>query len=291
MRFKLFRKKPDDFDYVVLRSCITCANSFSGKYCSVCGEKVLEPSDKSLRNFFGGIFNAFTFIDNKFFYTLRLMLARTGYVTHQYINGIRVPFIRPISMFFVVNLIYFLFPWADTFNSRLVTQMNYLPHSGMATTIVTERIERENVTLQEFTMQYDQQSTSMAKLLLILFVMLMAVPFMALNYSRDKYFADHLATSLEFSSVSILLCIIIVPWTISLFGSLLKFSVDEILSDRIYTIITAIICFLIFSLMERRVYNQRFILAVAKAIILLPCLYCSLQAYRIILFFVTIWTM
>lgn len=291
MHIKFLRQKPDTFDYNAPRTCLTCGSSFSGKYCNVCGEKVLEPSDKSLRNFFGGILNALTFIDNKFFYTLRLMLTRTGYVTSQYIKGVRVPFIRPLSMFFVVNLIYFLCGTGDTFNSSLIAQMNYFPHKRIATTAVTEHIERDKITLEEFTLQYNRQSTSIAKMLLIVFVMLAAVPFMLLNYTRERYFVDHLMTSLEFCSVIILISLILLPWLIIFLGAIFQFSIKTILNDRIYTIIAALICFLFLCLMERRVYGQRYLLAVVKAIVLVPCLFYVLQAYRIILFFVTMWTL
>ena len=143
MQLPIFKKKYDSFDYSTTRICKTCDNNFSGKSCNICGEKVIEPSDKSFYRFLGSILNEFTFLDNKFLYTLRLMLLKTGFVTRQYIEGTRIKFVKPLSMFFVVNLIYFLFATADTFNSQLTTQINYLPHSTIAKKMVEKRLEKE----------------------------------------------------------------------------------------------------------------------------------------------------
>src|SRR5688572_17254368 len=149
MPFQFLKKKQDSFDFSMPRTCKSCHNNFAGKFCNVCGERILEPADKSFYSFLRSILGEFTFLDNKFFYTLSLMLSKTGDVSRQYIDGIRTKFIKPISMFFVVNLLYFLFPTADTFNSQLTTQINYLPHSGIAKNIVEKRLEKEKITLKE----------------------------------------------------------------------------------------------------------------------------------------------
>jgi len=222
------------------------------------------------------------------------MLSKTGDVSRQYIDGIRTKFIKPISMFFVVNLLYFLFPTADTFNSQLTTQINYLPHSGIAKNIVEKRLEKEKITLKEFEVSYNDQSTDMAKLLHIVFVVLLAVPIMILNFSNERYFIDHLTTSLEFNSLTILIVLIAIPWSIIWLDGILTSStqmISSILNDRIYTFIAASICGILFYFIERRVYNQKILWAVIKSIVLLPCTLFVLQVYRALLFFVTMWTL
>ncbi len=294
MPIGFLKKKPDLFDYSASRLCKSCERTFSGKFCNVCGEKIIEPADKSIVYFFGSILNAFTALDDKFFYTLRLMLVKTGYVTREYINGRRVPFIKPLSMFFVVNLIYFLFPVADTFNSQLTTQMNYLPYRRIATQMVTAKIVREQGTLEDFRIRYDQQSTSLAKLLLIVFVFLVAIPLMVLNFSKEKYFIDHLMTSFEFNSLLILIVLILIPWFIIFLDTVFTsttHSISSILDDHIYSFIAGFICIILLYFMERRVYNQRLLWAIAKAVVLVPCLLFMLQTYRAILFLSTMWTL
>ena len=96
----------------------------------------MRPSEKSLRAFFGHLFHEITTLDGKFLKTLVLMLRKPGEVSHQYMNGRRVPYYKPVSMFFVANLLYFLFPAFNSLNSSLYVQMNQLPHSELVTRMV-----------------------------------------------------------------------------------------------------------------------------------------------------------
>jgi hypothetical protein len=294
MQFQFFKKKYDSFDFSALRICKSCDNTFSGKFCNICGEKVIEPNDKSFYSFLGSILNEFTFLDNKFLYTLRLMLLKTGFVTRQFIEGTRIKFVKPLSMFFVVNVIYFLFSTVDTFNSQLTTQINYLPHSPIAKNMVEKRLEKEKITLDAFEPRYNEHSTDIAKLLHIVFVVLMAIPIMLVNFSKKRYFVDHLTTSLEFNIVTILMVIIVIPWIIVLLDSSFTSSthvIASVLNDNVYSFVAACIYGFLFYTIERRVYSQRIVWAIVKSIILLPCTFFVLQIYRALLFFVTMWTL
>jgi hypothetical protein len=275
------------------RTCITCDNHFIGRFCNVCGEKVLEPGEKSLKLFFGNILNALTFIDNKFFKTLKLHLTKPGFVTYNYINGKRVPFIKPISMFFIINLLYFLFSIFETYNSKLYTQMHWLPHSEIAKEMVEKRVEREQVSIESFTIQYEQQSTSMAKLLLIIFVFLSGIFVALINMNAHMYFIDHIMVSLEFNSIFILVCNVILPWVIILIGLVMKpwgVDIDVVFQDEVFSTLMAAYAIFLFYKIEQTVYQQRVGWALVKAILFIPGLFVSLQLYRAVLFFITLWT-
>jgi hypothetical protein len=289
----IFKADPD-FDYSLERTCKTCDNHFSGRYCNRCGEKIIEKNDKSILHFFSHVFNAFTFIDNKFFRTLRLMLLRTGELSHHYINGRRVPYIRPVSMFFVANLLYFLFPVFDTFNTSLHVHMHQLPHSPIANTMVMKRIEKEDTTLEVFTMRYRQQSTNLAKLLLIVFVLLAALPLALLNLSKKMFFIDHLMVSLEVNSILVLVIHVVIPWMLLAVNPIIQhigLSIEIIFQDAVYSLITMIFVIVIFYFVHRRVYANKPVLSIIKALMLIPFIFVALQSYRAMLFFVTMWTL
>ena len=103
--------------------CKSCGNEFRGLYCNVCGEKVIEPTDRSFRVFLSHILIATTIVDNKFVKSLALTVKRPG---REYVDGRRVKYLRPLQMFFILNLIYFLFPILQMFNSSLYTQLYVL---------------------------------------------------------------------------------------------------------------------------------------------------------------------
>src|SRR5271154_6675623 len=90
--------------------CKNCGTPFKGYYCNVCGEKVLHPSDRSFKAFLSNILLAITFADGKVIKTLWWVVRKPGFISSEFAMGRRVSYLKPISLFFVLNLIYFLFP-------------------------------------------------------------------------------------------------------------------------------------------------------------------------------------
>jgi len=119
--------------------CKSCGNSFTGIYCNVCGEKVLEAQDRSFRTFLGNVVVAITLVDNKFVQSLWLIVTRPGFVSGEYAEGRRVKYMRPLSVFFVLNLVYFLFPIIQLFNASLRTQINSF-HGKFAVPIAAKKM-------------------------------------------------------------------------------------------------------------------------------------------------------
>ncbi|MBL7859324.1 MAG: DUF3667 domain-containing protein [Cyclobacteriaceae bacterium] len=273
--------------------CKVCCHKFSGKYCNRCGEKVVNPQEKSFRHFLGSLLNAITFLDSKFLKTLKLMVLKPGFVSAQVIEGIRVPYVKPISMFFVINLIYFLMAGSDTYNTRLESQLNQMPYSSMISGVVAQKIEKENISMDVFRVRYEQQSTSLAKLMLIVFVLFTGVFILILNVKKKLYFYDHLTVSLEFNSMFILIGNVVVQWFMFLlikFMLLMDISLEQYLTDPVYTSFAVIIAVAILYFMQRRVYQDSVVWSLVKALAFIPCLAMSMIAYRAILFFATILT-
>jgi hypothetical protein len=275
-------------------NCKSCGTVVIGTYCSQCGEKVLDPQEKSIKAFFMGVFSAITSLDGKFLHTLKIMIARPGEVSYQYMNGRRIPYYRPMSMFFVANLIYFLFPLFNSLNSNLYVQMNQLPHSRIAKEIVNKRIAAESIPFETFEIRYNQQSTNMAKLVLVLMVFYFSIPLSLVNFNKKMYFSDHLLVSLEACSLVILLNFVVLIWSLelviylaSLFGSDIRF----LLYDSSASWFSGGLLIYLFAQLERRAYAVSGWKAYARAALLFGCFFAVLQLYRGSLFFITLWTL
>ena len=102
--------------------CKNCGNHFIGYYCNICGEKVLGKEDRSFRAFLNSIFLALTLADSRFLKGLWLMVAKPGFLSNEFSEGRKVKYIKPLSIFFLLNLIYFLFPVIQLFNASLRPQ-------------------------------------------------------------------------------------------------------------------------------------------------------------------------
>jgi Protein of unknown function (DUF3667) len=273
--------------------CRTCGAELTGTYCKECGEKMFVPGEHTVRHFLGDVLNAITFLDSKFLRTIKQMFRKPGDVSYQYINGRRVVFIKLMSMFFIVNLIYFLFPLYDSLNSSLNTQMNNLPHSAIATRMVESRIKEEKIKMETFRVMYDQQSTNMAKMCLVLLAFYFSVPLWLINYSKKLSFFDHITVSLEIWSLAILYVFILLGWifySIVLIGKAAGSDIGIILSDRYISWVSIVIMTILFYFFERNAYKQSIFRALTKAAILVLVFYVVLLLYRASLFFITMWT-
>ncbi|HQQ98594.1 MAG TPA: DUF3667 domain-containing protein [Cyclobacteriaceae bacterium] len=142
MRF--FKRRPDSFNYELERTCITCGTTFHGRYCNRCGEKVVEPYERSIVAFLDGLLNAFTFLEGKFFRSIKLLMTKPGQLSRNIADGNQVPYMRMLNLFFVANFFYFFFFVFDSYNSSLATQMKYFGgHSEQVQKLVNEKIAVE----------------------------------------------------------------------------------------------------------------------------------------------------
>lgn len=274
--------------------CKSCGNRFSGVYCNLCGEKVIEPQDRSFRAFLANILIAITFADSRFFKTLWLILSNPGYLSAQYAEGIRVKYVRPLQMFFILNLIYFLFPVLQLFNSSLRTQMYYLAHGEWVRKLVINRLVHENLSLAGFELMYNAKSAGLAKLLVVVYVMLAAIPLALLFIrKRNRYFTDHVTLSVELACFNILVNAIALSaflWVVSRLIKIGNLTWNNYLNDNTLTIIFIITNLYFVYRAAYTFYNQRGWKRVAKAVAMIIGLFLALEAYRIILFFITFWS-
>jgi hypothetical protein len=277
----------------VLRTCKNCSNRFEGRFCNRCGEKVIEEHERSMLYFLEGVFHAITHVDGKIFRNLKLMLINPGFISKNYAEGVRQPFMKPIPMFFVANLIYFLFPFFNTFNTNLSSQINSQPYSSAIRPIVDKKEKEENISFESLQQKYNAKTSTLSKLMLIVFVPTLALVLAILNFGRQRYFADHILMGLEF------MCFILFYICI-LFGGILALvrfvahyihiDVSVILNNEIIVVVPVALTMMMYFLFrsERTFYNQRIIWAILKSFVFVAALFWIMTGYRYMLFYVTI---
>ncbi len=293
MKSHLFRKKQDTFDYNLHRTCKVCSNAFQGRYCNVCGEKVIEPYERSFLTFLYDSLNAFTFFDGKFMRTLKLLLARPGQLSRNIADGVRVPYMKMISLFFLANFLYYLFPVWDTFNSSLYTQMNALGnHSIRAEAIVQNHIAAQKLTLQEFEPIYRATSTNLSKLLIVLLVLMLSGVLAIVNFSRSTYFFDHLLFSMEYYSFHLLINLVVLAngCLVAIKGArYFGFDWGFLLSEQVFSAIALCnICYFLFR-GQMVFYGQKWYWSVLRTVLIYFLMFYYVYFYRAGLFYFTMW--
>lgn len=262
-------------------TCKSCGQQFQGRYCNDCGEKVIEAADRSFRKFLSDIIEAMTLADNKFFRSLILIILRPGFLSREMAEGRRVKYLRPLSVFFALNLIYFLFPVIQLFNASLKTQLatSYRP---FVETTLAHQVIAQDISVQAFEVLYNQKTTGLAKLLVFLFVLLASLPLNLLYQKRNRFFTDHLTLTLELVCFNLFINALLLSLIARFFalGSLLDDGtlLYVFLFTNSYFLLRATFTF----------YQQRGIQLILKSLLMMAVLKLSLEAYRFILFLLTI---
>lgn len=277
-------------DAAAPRICLTCGQSFSGRFCNGCGEKVVEPADRTLWAFVSATFNAYTAVDGRLARSLRTMFARPGRMSHDIARGVRTPYMTPLAMFFVANFVYFLVPILETFNTSLNSQLEYMPYSAWIKPEFLSRLEAAGTTLANFRPRYDAASANWSKLLLVLMVLAL-FPFVALiNHQRSRLLADHLLFSFEFGSFllfgpTILLgCLL---WLLSKVGHGLGLPVQGLMSDRVLSLLVLVGLSYFMLRGARTFYGHGWLRTVLSTVLVVPALLVAVTLYRLLLYAVT----
>jgi len=70
--------------------CKSCGNHFTGYYCNLCGEKIIEPKERKFKAVISNVLMATSIVDNKFLKSLCLTIKRPGFLSREYADGRRV---------------------------------------------------------------------------------------------------------------------------------------------------------------------------------------------------------
>ena len=87
--------------------CRNCDAVLAGPYCSQCGQ-FDAPADPTLRELLADAWDAITNVDGKLASSLRLLLARPGALTLEFLAGRRVRYLPPFRLYLICSVAFFL---------------------------------------------------------------------------------------------------------------------------------------------------------------------------------------
>ena len=268
------------------RVCLNCTPSFSGNFCNHCGEKVINPADRSLKRLIFQLGELLFNLDNKFLRSIKALTLRPGKLSYHFSFGPRKRFLSPMSIFIILSVLYFLFPVFQTFNSTLNTHLNFGFYSDHAAQMVMEHTKGDEQILNEYTLVFNESTGNYGKMVIFIFVILLTIPMSILNYNQEKYVADHIMTSFEVMAFLILLNALILPCIVYLgFGV----GIQGINKESIMGVFLLVFTLYVLIAIHHRYYNNSWWLSIAKSMTLVVVLYFSLHLYRSVVFYVTHW--
>jgi hypothetical protein len=141
---------------------------------------------------------------------------------------------------------------------------------------------------------YNEKSTSLAKLLIIVFVILASVPMMFIYRKRNRFFGDHLTLSVELTSFNLAINAIFLSLVLMFTNKILHLTHtgwEKYLDDSTLTFIFVITNSYFLFRAGRTFYNQKGLILILKVMMGLLGLFLSLELYRLTLFLITYWSL
>lgn len=198
-------------------TCKACGHKFVGKYCNHCGEKVYTDHDKSFFHFVEEGIHFVTHFEGTFFTTLKYLFTRPGKLSENYCNGIRKTLFKPLSLFFLLVVIYLIFPVFEGLNMRLLYHLRNPLYGGYATQKITALMQSQSWSDTQVAELFQQKSAKVSKFLLLILLPLTALFFWSLTHKRRPFFFDQMVFATEINSVYLIWGFMLMPLLLTAF--------------------------------------------------------------------------
>ena len=90
------------------RRCANCEEPAPGKYCAACGQETRDPR-VTFRALSADFLEDYFSLDSRLFRSLVPLLFKPGRLTVEYLSGRRQRFVRPLRLYLVSSVLFFLF--------------------------------------------------------------------------------------------------------------------------------------------------------------------------------------
>jgi hypothetical protein len=88
-------------------NCLNCNAVVPHRFCTVCGQENLEPQ-QTVGHLIGHTFKDFTHFDGKFFYSLKYLITKPGFLSQEYMLGRRMNYLDPVRFYLFTSFLFFL---------------------------------------------------------------------------------------------------------------------------------------------------------------------------------------
>jgi hypothetical protein len=273
-------------------TCPTCKTDVGTPFCPACGERPLRARDLTLRGFVLHAFEAFTSVDSKLIRSFRYLVARPGQLTVAYLQGRRQPFMGPVPLFLIANVLFFAveaLSGGTLFTTPLDWHLHRQPWSGIAPGLVADRLAVMHTTLEAYAPEFDRAVATHARSLIIFMALFFALVPMLVFIRRKQPVVAHAVFSLHLYAFMLLLfCVVTAIPALSAFMGGPGF--DDPALDYALSISLLVVCALYLFFAIAAVYEVRGVARVVSTLVLTIAVGAIVLGYRFFLFIVTLYT-
>ncbi|WP_253402163.1 DUF3667 domain-containing protein [Pontibacter sp. HSC-36F09] len=266
--------------------CVSCGKPMDDKFCGACGEKKVDPHEFSIKHFLEELLEGITHFDGKFFRTVKLLFLKPGQLPLHFLEGRRVAYMKPLQLFVVCNLIFFLLTGKNNiFASSFFTFYNFDPYITFGTKETINRMVAQGVNIDSLASLFNEKMASQSKAFIVYFIPVITLTSIICFANKKRHLFEHLIfASYVFSFV--LLFFTLGKWVIGEpLTYLLHLEGYSSSFDVYYTSFHGLVIAIYFALASRRFYRISAGRALAGAALVLVLLMIGLQSYRILMFY------
>lgn len=259
-----------------------------GLFCAQCGERRLADDELTWRAQLGQVFSGLFSLDSRLLRTLASLVCKPGDLAVQYCRGARVRWVRPVQVFLLANVTYFLVqPWIDfsAFPATLKLQLERQPYSRWLRPVVAAHLERTGLSYEEYARLFDAAVANLARTLLFLLVPVTGalLHLIARRHGRKPIEALVLAT--HYIAAQLLVVHVLLLGLVYLamrYGGLRYFEFAGLLVNLLLISLWILFAW-------RRFYRASWLRSSLAAVLVAFCWIPTLFGYRWTLFWVTYW--
>jgi len=276
--------------------CPSCGARAMHRFCGECGERRAGEDDLSVRGFLVRAVHTVTNTDSNVVRTFRALVFRPGLLTAEYFDGRRRPYLQPVQLFLVANLIFFvvhtIFP-VNVFTTTLSDHLQHHPYSpliremsGPGGMTFGEMLSDPEV-FSPYAQTFQAVTNGLAKTLVIVMVPIFAMLTFTLFHSRAPFLVQHLVFGLHFYAFMMLVTSVMALVGVAAYR-LGAHAVSWEIVDSIWSLALVMVSISYLSGALRRGFGSSRLGAVVGAVVLAVAYLPVLWVYRLILFFLTV---
>jgi Protein of unknown function (DUF3667) len=194
-------------------ACDNCGAVLVGPYCHACGQSAERP-ETSVRGFLRHAAADLTSLDSRFLRTLALLLARPGRLTREYLDGRRVRYTQPLSLYLAAAAVFFFvnayrpFLSFDVERRRVTSSLSGARLTGGLDEHSMAHLAARGISLEVFKERFEATVTGYLPALLVGSVLLFGLVLHLFHRRQRRGYLEHAVFALHWSAFYLLLLIV-----------------------------------------------------------------------------------
>jgi hypothetical protein len=175
--------------------CSNCGSPHASTFCAECGERQPSGADYSTRHLVTEAFHELANVDGRLWRSVVPLLSKPGFLTVEYFAGRRGRYMRPFSLFVLLNVAFF-FVQPYTGLLRYTYEMYTGSNDGLAAMAQAKQHEL-GLSAPAFEQRMDDELRDEKKSLLLVAVPLFAAVLLGLYAGSGRVYVEHLVFSVH----------------------------------------------------------------------------------------------